>query len=190
MTKLALILADEPGMCVLPTGTRAHVNAARSSGFTPKTRAEFADILSIAEGKASNDLAKDRVFAKADLEQLQAEIYAFDIHSLPEAKGRPRAAALIVKAHTARSMPIAKAKAFLANLPMEGQPTAATAQPAGLTLREHVEHAFAEAQTQAASGNRRAQERAISLGWAIRCADRGTDITRALDLCCIDPKTL
>lgn len=189
MSKLALILSDDPTTCMLPTGRRESVSFARTCGYVPKTQAELDMIESVAAEKAAKSWGKieDATFVRNDLAQLRGELYRLQVFSLPEAKERPRSAAMIIGAHNAKSMPVEKAALFLRNLPIEGKPTAA--KPAGLSLRERTEAALADAQARA-KFDRRAEDRAVSLQRAIRCADRGTPLDRAIDLCNVDPRSL
>ena len=129
--------------------------------------------------------------AELAAERAEAEriAYATSILSLPEAQDRPRAARQIVEAHTARSMPIHRAKLWLAGLPREPQsePTHTTttkgaATMSDRTLRRRVEIRHASLSFKGEQGDEASRKEANALGYALKLADSGTEMNAALKM--------
>ncbi len=135
----------------LPASVRINSPAARERALYLETPAGRAEAL------------------RASTEQANAE-YAAAIMSLPEAQDRPRAATKMALAYSAKSMPVNRAKLFLAGLPEE--PTE-TANPkvnvmADPTLKRRAELRLAALSQRADQGDLDARAEAKRLKYALK----------------------
>jgi hypothetical protein len=97
--------ASNPALCTLPSGESISRERAKLRGFQ------------ISDAPAPH--IASRIEATLSRRLVEADSYHTAIMGLPEAADRPKAAAKIASIHNATSLPLHRAKAMLASLPIE-----------------------------------------------------------------------
>ncbi len=153
-----------------------------------KRRAEIAE----AQAQKAREAYLDTPAGRAELARQKAEAeaaaYAEAIMSLPEAEERPSTARKIALAHNAKSMPLDKAKLFLAGLPAETFEPSTNASTRTLdpmterTLKRKIEIRAAALNLRGDQGDAAARKESNALSYALKLHDAGTDLARALQM--------
>jgi hypothetical protein len=153
--------------------------AQRDAEIEAKFAKRFADRAAYLETPAG------RAELAAEQARVAQEVYGETVMGLPEALCRPRTALKIAAAHNATSMPISKARLFLAGLPEEPKPEPSTmkADPmAEKTLKRRIEIRMAALNLQADNGSEAARRESNALAYALKLNNGGTDLAAALKM--------
>lgn len=194
-------LKHKPGHVMHSDGRVQTIKAAIKAGHPVVTLDMQAEAEEAAKAEAAERVRRsidpaslsfaERVALKAERDREEAEAYRTSILGLPEAASRPRTAARIIRCHTAKSLPVDRAKAMLAALPEEAPPPIAAAHtPVDPTARRKIELAIMAAER---TTDPRERDRVKALSYALRVAeDRslGMNLDTALATAGVDPRTL
>lgn len=172
----ARLLAESNASVARREVAKAEANERQRVEIAAKERAAY---LETPAGKA--ELAANR----AEAERIA---YANAVLSLPEAHDRPRTARQIVEAHTSHSMPVHRAKLWLAGLPREPQSEQTHTTTKGhdtmtdRTLRRRAEIRHSSLAFKADQGDEAARKEANAIGYALKLNDAGTEMNSALKM--------
>ena len=163
------------GRAELPDGTFVNISEVAPRGFVLEGWGEY-DVRRASERKSRKAAVPSEEPTKTRASALIA--YATEIEALPEAKDRPAAAAEIWASHTAQTMPVERAAAFLRGLPVEAAPVPAVVANSPLSAADNamfkrkIEIRIGGLNAKADRGNNpAARNEATKLGWALRTRD-------------------